>query len=232
MIGVVCAMPEELTGLAGTAEEHTPLDAGFARMTLGGSEVVVAGDGLGKVQAAMTATTMIERFGCTALVCAGTAGGLSGAKPLDVLIGTRLIQHDYGRSRGAGRIELYKPGVPPLPENLGDDFALELPPAQIERYRAALADLAFVRFGTFASGDTFINDDVTCERLTELGANAVDMECAAVAQVADFYGVPWLVAKGISDTASDLSHEAFLKGLVEAARRSATVISVLLPHMA
>jgi nucleoside phosphorylase len=57
------------------------------------------------------------------------------------------------------------------------------------------------------------------------------MESAAVAQVAEFCGIPWLVAKGISDDASAMSHEDFLEGLTEAARRSASVVRALLPRM-
>jgi adenosylhomocysteine nucleosidase len=88
-----------------------------------------------------------------------------------------------------------------------------------------------VRFGTYASGDCFVNDAGTRDRLIGLGAQAVDMESAAVVQVAESFGLPWLVAKGISDDASALSHEAFLDGLAAAARRSAQVVAALLPAM-
>jgi adenosylhomocysteine nucleosidase len=231
LIGIICAMPEQLDGIIAMAPVHEPLSDGFARIEFGGTAAVVAGRGLGKTQAAMTATTMIERFGCSGLVSAGTAGGLDGIAPLDVLIGTRLIQHDYGRSRGPGQIELYRPGVPPLPEYLNDDIAFELPLRRCERFRLAVSEISYARFGTFASGDTFVNDEATRARLVGLGARAVDMESAAVVQVADFHGVPWLVAKGISDDASVMSHEDFRAGLAEAARRSASVVGALLPHL-
>ena len=229
MIGIVCAMQEEVDGVLAAATSRSTDASGFARIRLGDCDAVVAGSGLGKVNAARVATTLIERFACRALVSAGTAGGLDGAEPLQVVVGVELVQHDYGRSRGAGRLELYRPGDPPLPQFRRDDFALSLPDGLQQSLRALAAGLDHVRFGRFASGDTFVNDAETRARLVALGALAVDMECAAVAQVAEFHRLPWLVAKGISDAASNQSHEDFLAGLVAAAKRSAEVVAALLP---
>lgn len=229
MIGIVCAMQEEVDGVLAAATSVSTDARGFSRMRLGDNDAVVAGSGLGKVNAARVAATLIERFSCRALVSAGTAGGLDGAEPLQVIVGVELVQHDYGRSRGQGQLELYRPGDPPLPQFRRDDVALALPDAMRLALRALAGDFDHVRFGRFASGDTFVNDAETRARLVALGALAVDMECAAVAQVAEFHQLPWLVAKGISDTASSQSHEDFLAGLVEASRRSAEVVAALLP---
>jgi adenosylhomocysteine nucleosidase len=229
VIGIVCAMQEEVDGVIAAAAAHSIDARGFTHLRLGETEAVVTGGGLGKVNAARSAATLIERFGCRALVSAGTAGGLDGAEPLEVIVGVELVQHDYGRSRGAGNLELYRPGDPPLPQFRRDDVAIALPDATRLALRALAGDFDHVRFGRFASGDTFVNDAATRARLVALGALAVDMECAAVAQVAEFHRLPWLVAKGISDSASNRSHEDFLAGLVEASRRSAEVVAALLP---
>lgn len=222
-------MPEEVEGLLRTAGEHEKDRDGFLRTELGGFATLIAASGLGKVNATMTASRMLERARLTCLVCAGTAGGLDGTRPMQVIVGTALIQHDYGRSRGAGQLELYRPGVPPLPAFFAADVAFRLPEAARRRCEAAVRHLDFVRFGAFASGDTFVNDETTRRRLIGLGAIAVDMECAALAQVAEHHGLPWLVAKGVSDDASAASHDDFLAGLIEASRRSAEVVAALLP---
>ena len=80
MLGIVCAMQEEVDGVLAAAASRSPDGRGFTRIRLGGSDAVVAGSGLGKVNAARLAATLIERFGCRALVSAGTAGGLDGAE--------------------------------------------------------------------------------------------------------------------------------------------------------
>jgi adenosylhomocysteine nucleosidase len=222
-------MPEEVQGFLLGSAGHGTDAAGFTTIGIGGAEAVIASSGLGKVQAAMTATRMLERWHCSCLVSAGTAGGLADVRPMQVVVGTELIQHDYGRSRGHGQLELYRPGVPPLPAYLSTNVALRLPEATRRRFEAAALPLDFVRFGAVASGDTFVNDAATRQRLIDLGAIAVDMECAAVAQVAEYHGLPWLVAKGISDNAAGESHNDFLAGLIAAAELSAAAVAALLP---
>jgi adenosylhomocysteine nucleosidase len=229
LIGIICAMQQEVDGFLRMAETQSTGSGAFSLIRLGQFDAVIASCGLGKVNAAMTASILIERWDCRALVSAGTAGGLGTSQPMQVVIGTELVQHDYGRSRGIGQLELYRPGVPPLPEFFSADVALRVPAAWQRSYETIIAELDYVRLGTYASGDTFVNDEATRARLVELGAIAVDMECAAVAQVAEFHQRPWLVAKGISDGASNRAHDDFLEGLAEASRRSAEVVRALLP---
>lgn len=231
MIGIICALPEEVEGFLEGASCRTARDGGFTAVRLGAFDAVVASCGLGKVNAAMTATLLMERWGCRGLVSAGTAGGLTDVEPMQVIIGHEIVQHDYGRSRDAGELELYRPGDPPLPEYWRESVAISIPARKMNHYRALTRELGHVRYGRYASGDTFVNDVSTRERLIALGAIACDMESAAVAQVAEYHGVPWLVAKGISDAASDQSHEDFLAGLAEASRLSAGVVAALLPAM-
>ena len=230
-IGILCAMPEEFEALAALASGvSTDADDRFAG-TIGASDVIVARCGLGKVSAAMTATMLIEGRECRALVSAGTAGSLNDIEPLSVVIASSLVQHDYGRSRDSGEPELYRPGLPPLPAYREIDHVLRVPEERLQRQRTLTHSLGFVKFGPYASGDLFINDDATRMRLVRLGAIAVDMESGAIAQVAEHFGIPWLVAKGISDSASGMSHEDFLAGLAAASRRAAEVVAALLPSL-
>lgn len=227
-VGIICAMPEEASAFLVAAVGHSAEVDGFTRGRLGQTDIIVANSGLGKVRAAMCASALIERWRCRALVSAGTAGGLGAIAPMRVVVGAELVQHDYGRSLGARELELYRPGVPPLPDYRHIDPALTVPGTLLRRFEELVAEIDYVEFGKYASGDTFVNDLETKERLKALGAIAVDMECSAVAQVAESYEVPWLVAKGISDDASTMSHEDFLEGLAEASRRSVSVVTALL----
>ena len=221
-------MPEEVEAFLDGRPRHSTGVENFWSAELGRHEIVIASCGLGKVRAAMTASTMRERWNCDCLVSAGTAGGLDKVLPMQVVVADRVIMHDYGRSRGHGDLELFRPGDPPLPAFQTDDASLKLPDSRRESLERHAGAFDFLRFGTYASGDTFINDDATRKRLIGLGAVAVDMESGAVAQVAEYFELPWLVAKGISDVASSQSHEDFLEGLAEASRRSADVVRILL----
>jgi adenosylhomocysteine nucleosidase len=229
LIGIICALPEEVEGFLDITSKPRHEREAFELVRIGPFEAVVASCGLGKVNAAMTASLLLERWNCRGLVSAGTAGGLEGVEPMQVVVGAELVAHDYGRSMGQRELELYRPGDPPLPDYRRDDVAFRIPAQQLADYQAITQTLPQVRYGRYASGDTFVNDPATRARLIALGAVACDMESAAVAQVAEYHGVPWLVAKSISDVASEQSHEAFLEGLAEASRQSARVVRALLP---
>jgi len=231
MIGIICALPEEAASFLDDPGGAAIPTSDFVATRIGDCDAVIASCGLGKVRAAMTATVLIERWQCRALVSAGTAGGLGDIAPMQVVVASGIVQHDYGRSRGTGDLELYRPGIPPLPEYRGIDFRMTAPADRLRRYREITDAIGFVEYGTYASGDTFVNDHETRARLEALGATAVDMESAAVAQVAEYHELPWLVAKGISDAASTMSHEDFLIGLAEASGRSAAVVTALLPAL-
>src|SRR5690349_13511439 len=69
----------------------------FTEGTLNGRKVVVALTGIGKVNAAITTTLMIEHFHPAELLFSGIAGGVDPAlSPGDLVIGKELAYHDYG----------------------------------------------------------------------------------------------------------------------------------------
>lgn len=57
--------------------------------------------------------------------------------------------------------------------------------------------------GIIRSGDDFLTDDAELARLVAEGVVALDMETAAVAEVAEARGVPWSVFRSISDRPAD-----------------------------
>lgn len=210
---------------------------------LGGVSVVLAESGVGKVASAAMAALLAHEFRCRAIIVAGVAGGVDPRVGIgDVVIADRLIQHDYG-SQGSRGLRHYRPGVPPLGERRQDiEFRLAEP--ILERVKRALAgaDLpllpaglrgegsAPVRpqllFGPIVSGDQFINHDAARENLrTQHGALAVEMEGAAVAQVAESFAMPCLVVRSVSDLAGAGSHLDFPRFLRAAAPIAADIVS-------
>ena len=58
----------------------------------------MAAAGVGKVRPRRTATLLVERLGCRALVLSGVAGGLDDALAIgDIVIADRIVDIDYGR---------------------------------------------------------------------------------------------------------------------------------------
>jgi len=232
-IGILCALPQEQEVLVAAlgdppAAPGAGLEARVGR--LDERPVVVAASGVGKVSAASTATLLVERFGCRALVLCGVAGGLSPSLHIgDLVVARRIIDIDYGRLTDAGRL-VYRPGTLPLP-GVPPDPAYQLPADLEERVHARLSTArGDVTVGTVLCGDAFLaSAQVRDELAARWSAVAIEMEGAAVCAVADRFGIPWLVVRALSDRAGEDSVSDFGTFLSEAAARSAQLVRELLP---
>jgi adenosylhomocysteine nucleosidase len=243
-LGLICAIPDEIAHFGASFTEtsaRTLAGLTFREGTLEGRPTVMVESGIGKVNAALVATLLAEIFGCHALLFSGVAGGLDPALGIgDVVIATRLIQHDYG-ALVEGRIKTYQPGIPPLP-GFDETHGYVLGAALETKVRAALEGITLppfdakatgaeprvpaIHFGTVLTGDTFLNCEETRERLHRDfgGAMAIEMEGAAVAQVAERYGIPSLVVRSLSDLAGAESHMDFASFCGAAAEGAAVLI--------
>lgn len=242
-VGVICAIPEETAHFDGIFVEEGRRTVGgflFRDGVLEGRRTVLVETGIGKVNAAIVTTLLCEIDKCRALLFSGVAGGLDPELGIgDVVVGTRLIQHDYG-ALIAERIKTYQPGIPPLP-GFDEAHGYVVEPQLLDRVGAVLADVVLptvdatatggvsrvprVRFGTILTGDTFLNCEATRLRLhqTFQDALAIEMEGAAVAQVAQRFGVPCLIVRSLSDLAGAESHIDF-ESFSEAAASAAAIL--------
>jgi adenosylhomocysteine nucleosidase len=232
-VGILCALPEEQELLVAALGDPPPLPGrglDARRGRLDGRDVVVARAGVGKVKAAATATLLVERLGCRALVLSGVAGGLGEELGIgDLVIADRVIDIDYGRLTDAGRI-VYQPGALPLPE-LRPEPGFRLAEALLVRIleRVEATELT-ARLGTILTGDAFLaSARVRDELATEWDALAIEMEGSAVCGVAERFGVPWLVVRAVSDRAGEESVEDFAAFVASAAASSARLVRELLP---
>lgn len=244
-VGVLCAIPQELAYLADNltaAEISEAAGMRFHAGRLDGEPVVLARAGMGKVNAAIAATLLIERFGCRVVVFSGIAGGLDPALQIgDVVIADHVIQHDAGYTSDAG-FTVYQAGYLPFFAPT-DELGHRAEAGLLARVRAALADMALsslsaapaeraprLHFGRVLTGDQFVNSENLRRRLhEELGGVAVEMEGAAMAQTCAAFGVPWLVIRALSDLAGNESHFDFRQFVDEVALSSALILRRLLP---
>ena len=227
-IGILSALPEEEEAFGTIFREiETGERGGFAirHGSIDNKPVVLVRTGIGKVNAALATSMLIQDFYCRAVIMAGVAGSLDPAISIgDVVVADKIVQHDYGAMID-GRIKAYQPGTLPLPGHEGAvGYVPE--PALLDLLKRStrgidLAPLSRdltggefrmpkVCLGTIATGDSFVNCPRTRDRLYhEFGAVAVEMEGGAVAQVASQYGKPWIVVRGMSDLAGAASHVSF-----------------------
>lgn len=246
-IGLICAIPQEIDHLRGAMRAVRRNDvarAQFETGSLDGHDVVLAAAGMGKVNAALAATLLADRFGCRAIVFSGVAGGLDPALGIgDVVVADRIIQHDAGVIEDE-RLRTYQAGHVPF-INPTDRLGYAVAPDLLVRVGDRLDGIALpalsagaggpgraprVTYGTVLSGDQFLHCEDTRGRLhREFGGLAIEMEGGALAQVCESFAIPWLVIRALSDLAGRDSRFDFTAFAAEVAASSAAILRRLLP---
>jgi adenosylhomocysteine nucleosidase len=248
-LGIVSALPEETGSHALVPHRGGKIELGgfhFHPGRIDGHSVVLAEAGVGKVAAALVGGLLLDHFGCRALIFSGVAGGLDPKLAIgDVVIADELLQHDYG-AMVKGRLKAFRPGDAPigvarnpftfaLESRLRRKIAkaiegLELPPLPGGLHARRRPRVVL---GRVLSGDQFVNCALTRARLLkEFRGQAVEMEGAALAQVAERFGAPCVVVRCLSDLAGSDSHMDFQAFLPAAAAAAATVVHRLIPVIA
>jgi len=213
---------------------------------LNGRAVILSECGIGKVAAAIAATQLVAVHECRALLTSGVAGGLDPALRIgDIVVGNRLIQHDYGHFSDTA-FHHFRPGALPFGERK-EDIAFTLTEEMESHIADALSSVGLslhymeeaigagilqetprIIMGTILSGDQFVNNEALRAQLYgTFMAQAVEMEGAAVAQVAALSGIPAIAVRALSDLAGAESHLDFPRFLQAVAPLAARVVAAL-----
>jgi adenosylhomocysteine nucleosidase len=178
---------------------------------LEGKEVIVVNSDVGMTNAAMTAQLLIDRFKPRQILFTGICGGIDPGNAIgDIVIPEYWVTHDYGRynqdgfSTGAIYVYLSEEGrSDTLTFFSVDESLLNTAENVMPELKPILGRTPQVKVGgNGASGNSFIDQVEKREWLKEkLDAQIVDMESAAVVQVAAVNGVPILVVRSCSDLA-------------------------------
>jgi adenosylhomocysteine nucleosidase len=102
-MGVLCALPEELRLFrTEVADARVEVHGGIEVIlgTLGGIAVALAETGLGKVNAAATATLLCDRYECDRILLSGVVGALDPSRAAATASGGRWATTSR-RARGA-----------------------------------------------------------------------------------------------------------------------------------
>ncbi len=228
MIGIICALNIEAEKLKAGIQEPTTEKIGrltFVSGRLRGRDVVIGMAGVGKVNAAMCAQTMILKYAPTLIINSGVAGSLSPRLGIgDIAVGTSVVEHDFDTTAV---------GDPPafFNETNGEPFPCDEATAKAI-LKAAEAEGVHAVPAKLASGDQFISDADTKARLVRLfRAEVCEMEAGAIAHVCFNNGVKCAVIRAISDSTDGEHQVEFYEFLPVAADNSARVVLRFLEEM-
>lgn len=203
-IGILCASDEELAPFLPCIEGDTVTERAklcFHCGKIGGADVVAVFSGVCKVNAAIAAQLLIERFGAELVLNAGTAGGMAPSlELLDTVISTEVVYHDVSpfiltQFHPWMETEFFR----------ADEKLL----AASHRAAETLDPARRVIWGRIATGEAFIDSEGRADVNRRYSPLCVDMESAGVAHVCYAFDVPFLSIRSLSDTADHRGVENF-----------------------
>ena len=228
MIGIICAMEEELTSTIKNLEVETRLissKSGFDILTTkyGKHEVAFILCGIGKVNASIHTQHLIDTFSIEYLINVGVAGSLSPNLTFgDVVIAKDLVEHD---------MDVTSFGLPLGQIPRMDVFAFRSDPFLLECAAKIKIDNHTTTIGRIVSGDQFIDNKQKAESLHKgFDALACEMEGAAIAHTCHVNNIPFIVIRALSDMAGreDTAAHSFEQLKHMTANNSSKVVKQLL----
>lgn len=247
-IGIIGAMNEEITLLKDSMTNIKEINIAsryFYEGDIKKTPVVLVLAKIGKVAAAITTTLLIEKFNVDAIVFTGVAGAIDSNLNIgDVVIADNLVQHDLDASPVFPKYQiplLNTKNISPaqrlsnILSAAAETYINKKLPSELSKDK--LADFHIFKpkivHGTIVSGDQFIKDKNTVDRIKQdiSDVKCVEMEGASVAQVCHEFGKPFSVIRVISDKADHSASVDFLKFLEIASHYSRGIIHNFLPNL-
>ncbi len=193
-IGLIFAMREELDAVLKNVKvvnEYKIFDLNFYECEYNNKDCVLVESGIGKVNAARCTQIMIDNIKVDCILNVGVAGSVSKSVKIgDVVIGDKLIQHDFDL-----RPFNYERGYIP---NVGKFIPCD---EYLVRIANEIKLETKSHIGTIASGDIFVTESLMGEKINnKFEALCVEMEGASIAQTCYLSHIPFLVIRSISDS--------------------------------
>lgn len=228
-VAIIGAMEEEVKLLRShltdlTTETYAGFEYYLGKMD--GIEIVLLRSGIGKVNAAISTTLLLQLYQPDFVINTGSAGGFHVELNVgDIVISQSVCHHDvdvtpFGYELGQ---------VPGMPACFVPDMKL------VEAAQKSIEELGEVvhMHGLIATGDRFMHqqDDVDNTREAFPEMIACEMEAAAVAQVCHTFDKPFVIIRSLSDIAGKENKVTFEQYLEQAATHSARVILGMFKHL-
>lgn len=225
MIGIICAMQIEADGIIALCENvktRTHAKMKFTLGTLHGKDVCVVVCGVGKVNAAMCALMLIEKYKPDLVLNSGVAGSLSPIVGIgDIVVASKSVEHDMnGTALGDKQGEITFPD--------GNMMFFECDKQASTLLAAICREIPDTKVaqGIIASGDIFVSDRKQRFKINDrFGALACEMEGAAIGHVCVRCEVPYGIIRAISDDLDENKGVDFVKFCELASKKTVAAVS-------
>ena len=225
MIGIICAMQIEADGIIALCENVKTTTHAKMKFTLGtlhGKDVCIVVCGVGKVNAAMCALMLIEKYKPNLVLNSGVAGSLSPIVGIgDIVVATKSVEHDMnGTALGDKQGEITFPD--------GNMMFFECDKQASTLLAAICKEIPDTKVaqGIIASGDIFVSDRKQRFKINDrFGALACEMEGAAIGHVCVRCGVPYGIIRAISDDLDENKGMDFVKFCELASKKTVAAVS-------
>lgn len=225
MIGIICAMQIEADGIIALCENVKTITHAKMKFTLGtlhGKDVCIVVCGVGKVNAAMCALMLIEKYKPNLVLNSGVAGSLSPIVGIgDIVVATKSVEHDMnGTALGDKQGEITFPD--------GNMMFFECDKQASTLLAAICKEIPDTKVaqGIIASGDIFVSDRKQRFKINDrFGALACEMEGAAIGHVCVRCEVPYGIIRAISDDLDENKGMDFVKFCELASKKTVAAVS-------
>ncbi|MBL0686579.1 MAG: 5'-methylthioadenosine/adenosylhomocysteine nucleosidase [Sulfurospirillum sp.] len=227
-LAIMGAMPEEIEPFLKFFKDYKTFDYAKNKYFIvehKNNEIIIAYSKIGKVNSTITASVMIEKFGCEKLIFSGVAGAVCNSFKIgDLVAATKLVQHDLDISSFGHPYGYVPEGA------VYEEADLEL--IEIAK-KVAIEKNINLKYGVIATGDQFICDIKRKNWIANtFNATALEMEGASVAVTCNAYGVPFFILRAISDEANMDAKFNFDEFLETSSQRSADFILSMVEKIA
>ncbi len=194
----------------------------FTLGTLHGKDVCIVVCGVGKVNAAMCALMLIEKYKPNLVLNSGVAGSLSPIVGIgDIVVATKSVEHDMnGTALGDKQGEITFPD--------GNMMFFECDKQASTLLAAICKEIPDTKVaqGIIASGDIFVSDRKQRFKINDrFGALACEMEGAAIGHVCVRCEVPYGIIRAISDDLDENKGMDFVKFCELASKKTVAAVS-------
>lgn len=246
-IGLISAMPQEIGNTLDYLNDIKIKNFGDLKIYQGSwnfqsignieFEISLVWSGWGKVSASRAATRLIstpnKNRNIDLLFFTGVAGSTSNdLKQWDLIIAKDLIQHDLDARPLFERFVIPSLKIDKL-SSPSQFQKWTLDALKKEKSKGNLSIFGTVNEGLIGTGDSFISSFSKIKELKKVLPDlaAVEMEGAAVAQVAEQENIPWAVLRVISDNANESAPENFSDFLKSYEKYSSEIVKLLFENL-